>query len=94
MSTSDFAIQARVQRLLARHWIRTDCLEVGTTQGVVVLKGRLEYLLGGSLGAECVAEQASQALRAAIRRLPGVVDVAMQVREPQKTEPPCTGTAS
>ena len=92
LNGSDFAIQARVRRLLARHRMRTDCLEIGTTQGVVVLKGRLERAPGVPRREDDDWEREVRELAAAIRALPDVVDVATQLHEPERMDPPCTGT--
>lgn len=92
LSGNDFAIHARVRRLLTRRWIRTDCLEIGTTQGVVLLKGRLEAIPGAPRQGDGSWQREVQELAVAIRALPEVVDVAMQLREPERMNSPCRGT--
>jgi hypothetical protein len=72
----DFAINARARRAIARRWIRCDHLDVGTTDGVVLVKGRLELEPGGP---ELVdRERLIRGLRSDLTAIPGVVDVVME----------------
>ena len=82
MREKDFAIHARVRRALARRWVRADRLEIGTTEGVVLLKGRLETEPGDradSAGNEAWGRFV-QDLSRELRAIPGVVDVVLEIR--------------
>ncbi len=81
MASEDFAVNARVRQLLARHWVRQERLEVGTTDGVVLLKGCLELEPGGaiSLEDERSRQRFVQRLRGDIAAIPGVADLVMEL---------------
>lgn len=78
---ADFAINARVRQVLTRRWVRTDGLEVGTTAGVVLIKGRIEREPGGlALGGDGDAgDRFVRRLRSEIKAIPGVTDVVMEI---------------
>jgi len=80
VSAEDFAINARVRQALARRWIRHQGLEVGTTDGVVLVKGRLDMEPGGPdvPGEDFPQERLVRRLRADLVAIPGVVDVVME----------------
>lgn len=78
---ADFAINARVRHVLARRWVQTDGLEVGTTDGVVLIKGRIEREPGGlTLASDTDAgDRFVHRLRSEIKAIPGVTDVVMEI---------------
>lgn len=90
MKAEDYAIAARVRRTLARLWIRTDTLEIGTTEGVVLLKGRLEFASRAGVRSGEGWEHTQSRLGVALRTIPGVVDIVLQLRPPDTSETPCT----
>jgi hypothetical protein len=79
---NDFAINANVRRALARRWVRAERLEVGVTEGVVLLRGPLEVEAGG--GADLAEPDARgrflRRLRSDLLGLKGVTDVVMDVQ--------------
>ena len=81
MAARDFAINARVRRTLNRRWIRPQRLDVGTTDGVVFVKGPLEVEPGfrEPLDREHLIRQ----LRSELQAIPGVVDVVLEFRATQ-----------
>ena len=80
MSTEDFAINARVRRVLARHWVDPSSLEIGTTDGIVVLRGPLELVPGSMVDPEDPDARDSivNRLRHEIRSIPGVSEVIIE----------------
>lgn len=81
MSERDFAINARVRRTLGRRWVRPEWLDVGTTDGVVFVKGPLEVEPGFREPFD--RERLIRQLRSDLRAIPGVVDVVLEFRAPQ-----------
>ena len=84
---ADFAINARVRQVLSRRWVNLQGLEVGTTAGVVVLKGKLERELDGARGTmdREAYERFLWRLRSELKAIPGVSDVAMEVCDIERT---------
>jgi hypothetical protein len=86
---ADFAINARVRQVLTRRWVRRDQLEIGTTDGVVVLKGQIEREPAAveteDPGAQ---ERFLWRLRAELKAIPGVVDVVMDTDSTERTQAP------
>jgi hypothetical protein len=81
MSTPDYAINAQVRRVLSRRWIRQQSLDVGTTDGVVLVRGRLEVEPGGP---EVVDRDGLEwRVRRELARIPGVVDVVVEFHRPE-----------
>jgi hypothetical protein len=76
VAEQDFAINAQVRRALARRWIRSECLDIGTTDGVVLVKGRLELEPGGSQPVD--RERLIRRLRTDLTAIPGVMDIVME----------------
>lgn len=87
---ADFAINARVRQVLARRWVIPHGLDVGTTDGVVLMKGRVEREPGGPVGtgAEDARERFLRRLRSEIKAIPGVVEVIMEIPEVERTDTP------
>ncbi len=85
---ADFAINAKVRQVLARRWVQMKGLEVGTTDGVVLIKGRLEREPGGlTLQGDALAqERFLWRLRSELRAIPGVADVVMDVAAMERTD--------
>lgn len=83
---ADFAINARVRQVLTRRWVRTDGLDVGTTDGVVLIRGRLEREPGGlTLSSDPDAgERFARRLKSEIKAIPGVTDVLMEIHETER----------
>ena len=83
---ADFAINAKVRQLLARRWVRIEGLEVGTTAGVVVIKGCLEREPGGlSMGNDAdVGDRFVRRLRGELKAIPGVADVVLEIRPTER----------
>jgi hypothetical protein len=81
MPNKDYVINARVRRVLARHWIEPSNLEVGTTDGVVVLKGRLALELedGACLTDPLRCARVLRRLKADVAAIPGVHEVVMEL---------------
>jgi hypothetical protein len=77
----DFAINARVRRTLGRRWIRPQRLDVGTTDGVVFVKGPLEVEPGFREPFD--RERLIRQLRSDLQAIPGVVDVVLEFRTTQ-----------
>jgi hypothetical protein len=77
----DFAINARVRRTLGRRWIRPQRLDVGTTDGVVFVKGPLEVEPGFREPFD--RERLIRQLRSDLQAIPGVVDVVLEFRATQ-----------
>ena len=84
----DFEINARVRQVLARRWVVQHELEIGTTDGVVVLKGRLAREPGGPAAADCpeARETFLRRLRSELKGIPGVVDVVMELHDAERTD--------
>lgn len=84
---ADYAINARVRQVLSRRWVKLQDLEVGTTDGVVVLKGKLERELDGARGSmdREAYERFLWRLRSELKAIPGVTDVAMEVCDTERT---------
>jgi hypothetical protein len=82
LGPADFAINARVRQVLTRRWVLTEGLEVGTTDGVVLIKGQLEREPGGlTMGTDADAgDRFVRRLRSEIKAIPGVTDVVMEIR--------------
>lgn len=78
---ADFAINAKVRQLLARRWVCVDGLEVGTTDGVVVIKGSLEREPGSlTMGSDSdVGDRFVRRLRGELKAIRGVTDVVLEV---------------
>jgi hypothetical protein len=76
----DFAINARVRQTLARRWIQHQSLEVGTTDGVVLVKGRLVMEPGGLEDPQegFPRERFVRRLKTELAAIPGVVDVVVE----------------
>ena len=91
---ADFAINAKVRHLLARRWVRNDGLEIGTTNGVVFLRGLLCREPGGPLEEETplARERFLWRLRTELLAIPGVVEVVMDVTDSERTDTPWRGT--
>ncbi len=79
---ADFTIHARVRQVLTRRWVRTDGLEVGTTDGVVVIKGSLDREPGGfTVGSDpAVRERFIKSLTRELKGIPGVTEVVLELR--------------
>lgn len=77
---ADFAINAQVRRVLTRRWVRTDGLEVGTTDGVVLIKGSLDREPGSlTMSAEPDArDRFVRKLRGELMAIPGVTQVVLE----------------
>jgi len=88
MASVDYAIQARVRQLLARHWVRAEGLVVGTTEGVVVLKGPLAVEPGGGTRLDDPLQRARflQRLRTEVAAIPGVREVVLEMGSDLGTE--------
>ncbi len=87
--SADFTINARVMQILARRWIDMTGVEVGTTDGVVLIQGRLEREpKGWGEDDELARERFILSLRAQIRNIPGVADVVMRLHEGDDREAP------
>ncbi len=92
--SADYSINARVMQVLARRWVDLSGIEVGTTGGVVLIKGDLEREPGGwDANDDLSRERFVHGLRTAIREIPGVVDVVMELDEHENTEAPWTKRA-
>lgn len=78
---ADFAINAQVRQLLARRWVQTERLEVGTTDGVVVIKGNLDREPGSlTMSADPDArDRFVRKLRCELKSIPGVTEVVLEV---------------
>jgi hypothetical protein len=84
---ADFAINARVRQVLTRRWVRRDQLEIGTTEGVVVLKGQIEREPGTPETEDDAArERFLHRLRSELKAIPGVVDVVMDTDSTERTQ--------
>ena len=85
---ADFAINARVRQLLTRRWVNRNGLEVGTTEGVVLLKGPIEREPAGvSSDQDPIAhEQFLWRLRTELKAIPGVIDVVIETPADERTE--------
>ena len=88
MASVDYAIHARVRQLLARHWVCPDRLLVGTTEGVVVLKGDLAVEAGGGVRLDDPLQRARflQRLRSEVAAIPGVEGVVLDLNRCRETE--------
>jgi hypothetical protein len=85
VTAPDFAIQARVRRTLARRWIQAEGLDVGTTDGVVFVKGWLEVEPGHPVPFD--RERLIRGIRSDLSAIAGVVDVVLEFhREPGESE--------
>lgn len=92
--SADYSINARVMQVLARRWVSLSGIEVGTTGGVVLIKGTLEREPGGwEANDDLARERFVHGLRSAIRGIPGVVEVVMELNEQENTEAPWTERA-
>jgi hypothetical protein len=91
---ADFAINAKVRHVLARRWVRKDGLEVGTTDGVVFLRGNLDREPGGPPEEEnpMARERFLWRLRNELLAIPGVMEVVMDVTDSERTDIPWRGT--
>ncbi len=85
---ADFAINAKVRQVLARRWVQSEGLEVGTTDGVVLLKGRVEREPGGgsAAGDGVARDRFLWRLRSELRAIPGVVEVVMDMADTERTD--------
>jgi hypothetical protein len=83
---ADFAINAKVRQLLARRWVRTEGLEVGTTDGVVVIKGPLEREPGSLTMASDpdARDRFVWRLKSELRAIPGVTEVVLEVHSTER----------
>ena len=88
MAVSDVVINARARRVLARHWVAPEGLEVGTTDGVVVVKGRLVLEPEGGAGLGDLLRRARllQGLRSELAGIAGVRQVLIDVDGGQGVE--------
>lgn len=91
---ADFAINAKVRHVLARRWVKKDGLEVGTTDGVVFLRGTLEREPGGPLEEEnpMARKRFLWRLRNELMAISGVMEVVMDVTDSERTDIPWRGT--
>jgi len=82
MGTADIAIQARVRQALARRWVRIDQLEIGVTEGVVLLRGCLDVEPGGAPEGDAppACARLARRIERELRSLPGVLDVVMDIQ--------------
>ena len=87
MGGTDFAISARVRRVLTRRWVRAESLEIGVTEGVVLLKGFLAVEPGGGANLDDDAARARflRRLRHDFLGIPGVVDVVMDLHRSEES---------
>jgi hypothetical protein len=86
--SADYTINARVMQILTRRWVTLSTVEVGTTDGVVLIKGALEREPGGWEEADDLSRQRFlHSLRTAVRGIPGVVDVVMELNAPEGEAP-------
>ncbi|MFH1143088.1 MAG: hypothetical protein V1774_00920 [Candidatus Eisenbacteria bacterium] len=88
MASIDYAINARVRQVLARHWIHPESLQVGTAEGIVVLKGPLVVEPGGGVNLDDTVHRARlvQRLRSEVEGIPGVRQVVFQLDSGQGVE--------
>ena len=94
MEARDFAINAQVRQVLRRHWVCAEAIDIGTTCGVVLLRGQLALEPGGGLDLD---EEAARVrflgqLRGEVRAIPGVVDVVMEFHRHRGVADGRTGT--
>ncbi len=85
---ADYAINARVRQVLRRRWVRGDGLEIGTTDGVVLLRGPLELEPVSCREDEdsLDRERFLWRLRSELKAIPGVVDVVMEDGDEERTD--------
>lgn len=83
MAGSDFTISAQVRRQLVRRWVRAESLEVGVTEGVVLLRGSLVLEAGGAIDLADLTARSRflRRLRGDLLSLQGVRDVVMDLRQ-------------
>lgn len=80
MAAGDFAISAKVHRLLKRRWLRAEQLQVGVTEGVVLLRGRLGAEAAGvDLDDPAVRGRFLGRLRRDLLSVSGVTEVVLDV---------------
>jgi hypothetical protein len=86
MAEADFAINGKVRQILARRWIRPEPLEIGVTDGVVLIAGYLDLEPGGVKDAAQPETRARliKRLRSEIGALPGVVDVVIDLHQSEE----------
>ncbi|MBP7669501.1 MAG: hypothetical protein KA123_02875 [Candidatus Eisenbacteria bacterium] len=86
----DYAINARVRRVLARHWIDPGSFEVGTTDGVVVMKGRPSFAMEGEEFRDPLrCARMLQRLKSEVAAIPGVNDVVVDLHGGEGAEDAC-----
>ncbi len=87
---ADFAINARVRHILTRRWIKREGLQIGTTDGVVVVRGPLERESAGPgiEESQTAHDQFLRRLRTELLGIPGVVDVVMEICNSERTDSP------
>jgi hypothetical protein len=84
---NDFGINGHVRRVLAKRWVRSETLEIGVTEGVVLLKGFLDLEPGGGID---LADGDARArfmrrLRSDLLGISGVTDVVMDLHSSEET---------
>ncbi len=91
---ADFAINAKVRQVLSRRWVNLGGLEVGTTNGVVLLRGNLDREPGGPVEMETPMARTRflSRLRSELMAINGVLEVEMNIKETERTDIPWRGT--
>ncbi len=87
MPQNDFGINGRVRRVLAKRWVRSEPLEIGVTEGIVLLKGFLDLEPGGGIDMADAAARTRflRRLRSDLLGIPGVTDVVMDLHGSEET---------
>jgi hypothetical protein len=84
---NDFGINGRVRHVLAKRWVRSETLEIGVTEGVVLLKGYLDLEPGGGADLTNGGARARflRRLRGDLLGIPGVTDVVMDLHSSEES---------